>query len=725
MGNIEGLKEKGYLNDKLPNYFRKIVNSAFKKDRNMNAINEDDIYHKAEELITEYLKKGYISNYIFKELLTLPDSIWALFYTYLYTNKQLGGKRPEHKAKVEKNTKWLVETDYCFMNIRALGEEISETGNIINAVKLLPALRVGGIHLAPFFECNHGIIYCQDSFYRINREIINLYYEKEGVTPLEQMKFFIDCIHLLDKAVGFDVTPHTSHMSKLSLDRPELFRWIRLNNEKDGLYDGMHINEQYQHTYQEKCNEHIDEIANKIKREYGITKVDDIDCDHEKSDDVADLIRKEVMKEGYYTVPPHTWNGICVPSFKKFDYIKEEPIWDYRDINGQDQGHHAIWMHACLYIHKGMHANQLPSQVTNNEEDGFVEKNTLVIDFFKKYLKEIIETYEFDYIRMDYVDHIFDNVRYVNGEEVPINEMLTPNEILQIISELRKEYKGLGLQADHLGDDAMIYEKAGFNLVIGGEVAVNMSRFIMEESIKCILKGKKIQRELCRSLYAIDTHDVAHPLYRGKELANREGKIGVIGRLFISRFANVGIYRKPKYEVIGDQDLSHGIHRANNKPESLIWASNRETYQAYHDLEDLYSKLGEKLSNSVLEGYGLLEKHLYFEVKNIEHNVKWICIMPIIYIDGFPCDSEFVKEHENEELKDSFFHNICNSNYKSDLKLLACTSVENLNFREVKKNDVIEVKKLTEKLLKIKMKTRGFAMLEIKYKKLGEKHDKS
>lgn len=718
MGIVEGLKEKGYFIDKLPSYFKKIVHSAFKKDSNINGKAGEICYDKADELVNEYLKKGYISNYILKELLTLPDSVWALFYTYLYTSKQLDGKRPEHKAKVEKNTKWLVETDYCFMNIRAVGEEISETGNIINAVKLLPALRVGGIHLAPFFECNHGIIYCQDSFYRINREIINPYYEKEGVTSLEQMKFFIDCIHLLDKAVGFDVTPHSSHMSKLSLDRPELFRWIRLNDEKDGLYDQMNINEQYNHTYQVKCDEYINEIANKVKSEYGITKVDDIDCDHEKSDYVANLIRKEVMKEGYYTIPPHTWNGICVPSFKKFNYIKEEPIWDYRDINGEDQGQHAIWMHACLYIHKGMHANQLPSQVTNNEEDGFVEKNSLVIDFFKNYLKEMIETFLFDFIRMDYVDHIFDNVRDVNGEEVPINEMLTPNEILQTISELRKEYKGLGLQADHLGDDAMIYEKAGFNLVIGGEVAVNMSRPIMEESIKCIQKGDKIQRELCRSLYAIDTHDVAHPLYLGKELANREGKVGVIGRLFISRFANVGIYRKPKYEVIGDQDLSHGIHRANNKPESLIWASNRETYHAYHDLEDLYSKLRDQLSNSVLEGYGLLEKHLYFTIKNVERNVKWLCIMPIIYIDGFPCDSVFVKEHENKIKKESFFYNISNSNYKSELNFRICTSVEKLNFKEINKNDVIEVKKLTEKLLKIKIKTRAFVMLEIKCKNI-------
>lgn len=226
----------------LPDYWRKIVSYSIEKDASQEE-NSTNLQMITKEIVKEYSKKGYISSFTLKELLMLPNSTLILFYVYLYHQKKLKNERPKSIAEVNNNTTWLLKSDYCYFNIRALGETISETGNIINAVKVLPSLRVSGIHLAPFFECDYGIVYCQESYYRINPEIVNRFYEDKGVTPLEQMLFLIDCIHLLGKAAGFDVTPHTSRLSKLRLDRPELFRWVRLNQEKDGLYGGMLIDD--------------------------------------------------------------------------------------------------------------------------------------------------------------------------------------------------------------------------------------------------------------------------------------------------------------------------------------------------------------------------------------------------------------------------------------------------------------------------------------------------
>ena len=49
----------------------------------------------------------------------------------------------------------------------------------------------------------------------------------------------------------------------------------------------------------------------------------------------------------------------------------------------------------------------------------------------------------------------------------------------------------------------------------------------------------------------------------------------------MARFLNVGKNRRPKYEVIGNQDLSTGIHRVNNVPESLAWKSDKYVFYNY------------------------------------------------------------------------------------------------------------------------------------------------
>ena len=71
------------------------------------------------------------------------------------------------------------------------------------------------------------------------------------------MKFFIDCCHLLNIAVGFDFVPHTSYDSALRLQRPDLFRWVKLDENKKELYSAMSIDQQYEDGFQKKCHEKV------------------------------------------------------------------------------------------------------------------------------------------------------------------------------------------------------------------------------------------------------------------------------------------------------------------------------------------------------------------------------------------------------------------------------------------------------------------------------------
>lgn len=523
----------------------------------------------------------------------------------------------------------MLEKDYCFLNIRATGKEIPETGNIIDSVKLLPALRVSGIHLAPFFECAHGIVYCQTSFYNINPEIVNLYYEENGVTPYEQMCFLVDCAHLLNMAIGFDFTAHTASFSKLCFERPELFRWVRLNEKKDALFMNMQIDEQYEDSCQKNFIKEISDIITPIKENYGLRKIDSPSENMERENAAYEEMIETVKKAGYFMVPPHTWNGVCVPDYKTYIGNKKIIIWDYRDMEGNDQEQHAIWLHANLYLHKGMKANRLPAQITGKKEDGVVCRNEETISFIKEYLEEIVGFFGFDYVRMDYVDHIFDNTKKVDGKEIPINEALTPGEILEIAAYLRQKHPGFGLQADHMGIDDNLYKEAGFNLITGGEVGLALINKNAAEIMNAMSEREKGHSFECSMTCAIDTHDLAHPLFFGKELAHREGKIGTISRFLMSRFANVGKYRRPKYEVIGNQDLSVGIYRANNRPESIFWKNDREVNIFYHFIEDLYEKYKDELKYFSFKSYDVLDNHLIWIIENETYKNGIVGIIPL------------------------------------------------------------------------------------------------
>ena len=600
----------------LPKYWKKIHKCASKI-----MMTEKEKYMSAY-LYNQYMVKHCISDYSFNELLNMHDMVFIEFYINLYFKLGYESKRPSQVIEKATDSNWMMERDYCFINLRALGNEVAETGNIINAIKILPILRVTGIHLAPFFECSEGIIYCQKSFHRINHEIVNKLYLDNGVMPVEQMKFFIDCCHLLDMAVGFDITPHTSYDSALRLENPSLFRWVKLSKNKENLYSDMNIDDQYTNDFQKKCQNEIHAIVEKHKKDKSIDNLDAEELLYGEVDATIDEINRCILEEGFYTVPPHTWNVFAVLGFKKFACNSQMPIWEYRDKYGQNQGEHAIWLHANYYIHLEMKANKIPC-IENNSI-----KNENFFDFFKKYLRDIIANYLFDYIRIDYVDHIFDNILNEGEKEIPLTEMLTPNEILEIINYLRDTWPGLGMQADHLGKDVTMYAKAGFNLITNSDVSLEYNSVNLRKIFGNLINAKQ-ECKSCRMLWAIDTHDMAHPLFLGKELALREGKMGIVVRFFLSRFANIGRERQPKYEVIGNQDLSFGIHRANNRPESLSWKSNQEVLEIYHEIETQYLLMREDLNESKLVQFTVTNNVASFLVCHPSLLKGWIGVVPV------------------------------------------------------------------------------------------------
>ena len=689
------IKEESIINN-LPEYWKKIFCCAKEK---LSSSYEKEV-DLSNLFVNEYLLKGHISDYTFRDLLKISDFAIIYFFIKLYKKYGYNDIRPNNIILNKENELWLLERDFCFFNIRATGKDVEETGNIIDSVKLLPALRVSAIHLAPFFECSAGIIYCQRSFSHINHEIVNVQYMEKGVSSKEQIYFFIDCCHLLNMAVGFDVTPHTSNDSVLRFKNPELFRWIKLEHDKTKLFNNMDIDEQYSAEFQNKCQKEIVLIVEEeLKRnniEYSID-VWDIEC--------IDKINKRLKDEGYYTVPPHTWNGLSVPDFKKYAYNIQTPIWEYKDKYGQSQGQHAIWLHANFYIHKGLKANKIPVLYILEDKDKGI--NADFFQFFTEYLKENIEQYLFDFLRIDYVDHIFDNVKEENGIEIPLNEMLTPSEINKMVKKIKNSWKGIGILADHLGCDADRYYKAGFNLIISPYVVLEYNKYNLRKIFHDLYSSNSDKVKCFNMVWAIDTHDMAHPLFLGKELAHREGKVGIGVRFFLSRFANVGKNRYPKYEVIGNQDSSSGIYRANNRPESIAWTSDKELFELYHKIENQYELIKNDLKKSRLINYIVTSNIAVFIVKKNDSTKYWIGIIPVPVTDDIELKEESLEIPLDIELEG---RNVVMCSKIS----LAIFKMKYFNFTNIDRLCDIEFS-ATKNTVEVKLKQKGIALLELNF----------
>lgn len=681
-----------FIPPKKPSYWTKIIIAAVKKAE-ICKNDSNNINNITTDLINDYKDKGYLAE-TFRKLLDLPDLAVILFFCYLYNEKALEGNRPSSIAETNPDCNWFLNADSCFFNVRATGKNVSETGNLIDAIKLLAALRVKSIHLAPFFECHYGIIYCQNSFYTINSEIVNMNYLKYGVSSKEQVKFFIDCIHLLGFAVGFDFTPHTCKMSKLCFDRPDLFRWIRTNKNATSLYNEMDINEQYSDTFQIACHKEVSGIANEVKNIFHIKNLEIIsDSEISISNMAQASIKQRLLEDGYYPVPPHTWNGIGVPGFAEYKYTQEWPVWRYLDKDGNDVSKEAIGLHTSLYFHKNLTANAIPENVND------IAVNETTINFIKSYLKEIVSYYLFDFIRVDYVDHIFDNVEYRDGKQIPVCETLTPNELLDIINYLKKDLSGLGFQADHMKLDTKLFEQAGFNLILGAEACNSFTRQIISESLERSKSAVTAKQSNCKALYTIDTHDVAHPLFLGKELAEREGKQGFIARLFLARFANVGKNRRPVYEVVGNQDFSTGIHKANIKPQSLFWRSDMGVFYAYHLIEDIYAGLKDKLDTSFIKSFEVSEHSAVWVLEDSQSNTNWICVSPLIQYGE--CKEEYSTESFTFPLSKEI------SNYNFWIEYDSLKTYTNTSFCD---NLVIDK---TDNKICVQVKSLVFALIEL------------
>lgn len=609
----------------LPEDWKHLTRIALKAVKHSNGVLERAVL-QSEQLLDEFLAHGCFRNPLLKEAIGWEEIVGILFYNKLYLRCYGNGQRPHSPVAQKKDPSWMAHADFCFVNVRATGNAEHETGNFIDATRLLPLLRARAIHLAPFFENVFGIVYAQDSFTIVSDQVTNSLYESQGFSRYKQLQYFIDCCHLLGKAVGFDLTSHTSGFSRLSFDRPELFRWVRFSDDYEHLYNDQSIDEQYQESCQAAFVAHIRALTRSVYQEY------DLDCLEDAEQPLVKLraafrhAKRVVRSFGYYTVVPHTWNGVGLPGIKEYNKAGHYPIWDYRDIHGADQSAHGMGIHASLKFHTNLAANRTPYP----DDPGWsAESWEPTVAYLSELFPRMHQSYGFDFLRIDYVDHIFKSTIAENGKEVVLCEQPSPSQLKRIADTARSCFPACGMLADHVGTDIDRYSQVGFTLILGKEVLCPLHRDTVRELLvfnQQLQQHSAAERPCGSIVFPIDTHDAGHPAFLGRDLPEREGRALVQLRHLFARFSSAGPGHRPKYETIGNQDLSCGIYRANNRAESLRWGHDRAHLCSYHAIEDVYEQCRDDILGGVLAAADVFDDHCWWRIDNPSNDVSLLVL---------------------------------------------------------------------------------------------------
>ena len=594
---------------------------------------------QAETLVQVYRRHGCLPLPP-KDLLALSDEVIAVFYQILMDNKV-----PVSPVADQPDSGWISRASACFINVRATGLGEGQFGNFLQASKLLPGLRVKALHLAPFLEYEFGTVYAVRSLKTIAPQLLHWVLLEGGLRAPLQLDAFIQAAHVLGKAVGYDLEPHTAQYSIPVLEVPEAFRWIKVFPEDRNWLDSMlQPDNVYHREVQERLASEVRTLVTGFLRERSLHTFD------EEENDSADTLahkRKSfqeavqlMIREGYWTVPAHAWDSDGLPRFAGY-HADGYPTFQYLNRQNNDssaQAYHIVTPFA-FYHH-------LPLQGTSMRQKP--EPNAAALDLFCSAFLHWRDRHHFDFVRHDSVDHVFDSVFDGDGNW-PLSDRPTPAVLTEFIRRSKLPGKPFVAHlAERLGNEAEDYAAIGYDLLLGSDMLETVGQAHLDKSFRLQgqLEDLNSQRKAPFAVaYAVDTHDTGNPFFWGQSLTEKLGAEGMRTRLFLSRFLGWGKGRRPKYEVMGLADLSNGLFPANVSEKNLNWVGDVEFNAWYHRLEDLYLELKPYLDEGKLVESFAGRNYSWWAVDG----GKVLMVFAVWYEDGWAFSETGVEQSDSKE----------------------------------------------------------------------------
>lgn len=577
-----------------------------------------------EALFEDYQGRGYLHKTC-REMVGMADGAIAGFYRQLETLKTA-----QSPVQNRADAGWMVEADFCFINVRATGVD-KKTGTFLQAAKLLPILRANAIHLAPFTLCDFGIVYAVSSVRTISRKLLDAGLVEKGFSAEDQLRALVQAAHLLDKTVGFDIEPHVAQFAIPVLMEPECFRWIKLSEQnKQQLDYGLSNDEMMRQEVQGRIAAAVREMVQTALRDAGLDDLEIVEGDGEEKirfkTSVFHGLIKRLIAQGYWTVLSHSWAGVGVPGFRGY-HARNYPEFLYLDKDGKDRGDNIYGVLTPFSFYHDLPVNRLP--------DARLEVNEVGMKHFCSIFDYWRDEFGFDFVRYDSVDHIFDSVVQHDGNW-PASDRPTPEVLRRCIATSKSAEKPyIGNMAERMGNEIWEYAGVGYDVMLGTDMFGRVNRAQLEKSFwihEQLVQVNATRETPFAVVYAIDTHDTGNPHLWGEALLKVVGSKGVQVRHFLSRFLSCGTGRRPKYEVMGVQDMSYGLYEANIGEKNLVWVGDEGHNQMYHRIEDIYAKFAGFLREARLVHRVVTEDWAWWVMQNGNH---WLVPLVALERDGY------------------------------------------------------------------------------------------
>ncbi len=641
-----------------------------------------------EDNRADYLKKtiekyGYLPYPQFKALdeLTNTEAIFCLIEKLksaktLVNKEFIDFKNPS--VLIRKNIKdssWFKKESHNIklLCLSALGEgKKDKPGHFIDWIKCLVTLPTGNIdkgifpttlYLIPFFEREFDCAYLPKSNEVSKKLLDENLYKFLGLNALSQVKLFIELAQLCNHPVIYDILPQTARFSKMVLLKPQIARWIDIeelinnichhlneicsslektqkfsledientkkiyiDNLKGGSKKYKGVEEKIAQKLEEKIKDYkilfsyqmsscdkqkeilkkvnsiIDNKAkNPIKKESDITNQDEIVC--------------ALIKEGLWTLPGGAWCSSGVPIFDRMNKGKNYPLFKHYNHKNEDVTHFANLDCQTPFYFYCFESNKY------NDE---------VIDFYIDYIVNLQKEFNFDGFRIDHIDHIVDEVSQSKKGE-PISYRIPSKVLGKLNSTLKKKIPYFALLAEYMLWDGYYKEyhkDMKFDLLWGDDIvaqSIKTPEQIINDNLKLATYNQKNAKN--NPLSILKTYNNQDGEFR--DINQYPGQLGFQGALFKwfkLKFIRGGKFsQRPTLLVDGDESFTKtGIERAISKETSMIRNEDWSFYEKFNAIDYFSSNdkllLNGKTNLICQEKNGFCALEIVSEDKNINYS---------------------------------------------------------------------------------------------------------
>ena len=540
----------------------------------------------------------------------------------------------------EKDSSWMKNTTMYNLSPRAVG-------GLINSIKLLPTIRPESIYLAPIFENCNGALYAQSSLkldpdiYKDDLKVLNAGLPaNQQISADELMKAFVDAAHLLDKKVGMDLIPHVGDWSDLLIEKPQLFRWVKLNEKKDNLTiglgvnltdpndKGLHLNggktlqDEFKtallQAIQDSSITSKDKLLKDVKNLSGSEIFKTIKNQYpDHKDEIKNNVLAEIKQhKGFVNVPVTPWNGTHLPEYK--EWVKDG---NYPKFQSNDKEPYGNLTAFKFFNHKDTMKGEIDPSSPNQE----------AIDFFVNIFPQTREKYGLDFLRADMAKHSVDANNGDNTDGSAFRAGYATKEIWkQVIDRARDNsqsggHQAVGAVAEAFSENMLPFAEMGFDLTIGNDQywqpkpvdkrgsnsSYNLQDLTkqhwqeniqdrLEDVVTRVAKIADMGGKAISQMFTLDTHDCA--VGGNKHRADKEdGNEGITVASTLGMFSSSGKGRRPFYLMNGNED---GSVYLNNKGQDLTVVrgtmplkNNTTVNRQYHKLFNAYDAVKDILTH--------------------------------------------------------------------------------------------------------------------------------